>query len=260
MNFTEQLRAIDDAGFDVYQYRIVMHVWRVGECWEGVRTMAKKCGMSTGKVSMVVNQLLADGHLFHTVTKEGKVALKVCSCGEQTQQLNRSPREQRSYSEQKRSPHEQAKNIPPLGKRSPHELKINEPIEDKDIYNDDPTMARELNDMINALRKATKTKYGAGFNEEIFEQAASMLLRDGVTIAQVESFPAYWRELGWGGSRGLPTLEKVVEEMDNCINRVDTRPASLKAKLNGSQNGHHKPTTQRPEVIDPTMPTQGGAW
>lgn len=136
MNFTEQLRAIDDAGFDVYQYRIMMHVWRVGECWESVRTMAGKCSMSVGKVSAVVNQLLEDGHLFRTVTKDGRVALTICSPHEQTQQLKRSPREQRSYNEQRRSPHEQAKLSPPLERRSPHELKINEPNEDNN--NNDP--------------------------------------------------------------------------------------------------------------------------
>lgn len=264
MKFTEQLRAIDDADLDPYQFRLVMHIWRVGNCWESVRTTAQKCKMSVGKVSQAISELL-QLNIIERVAVNGKMVLRVCSSDEQRspheqiQQLNgsnRSPHEhQRSPHEQKRSCSEQGEKSLPLEKCSPHELKINRPNEVRPI--EENIYIAPLPDamvaMIAALTKATKTKYGAGFNEDKFEQAAAIMLRDGVTIEQVESFPGYWRDLGWGGNRGLPTLEKVVEEMDNCIRRVDTRP-----KLSPNGNGRH----EKPVTIDPLMPKpgQGGVY
>lgn len=51
--FTQFPNVIDDAGLDVYEFRALLHYYRVGECWEGVRTTADKCKMSTGKVAQV---------------------------------------------------------------------------------------------------------------------------------------------------------------------------------------------------------------
>jgi len=51
--FTQFPNIIDDSGLDVYEFRALLHYYRVGECWEGVRTTADKCKMSTGKVAQV---------------------------------------------------------------------------------------------------------------------------------------------------------------------------------------------------------------
>lgn len=40
LSFTEQLRLIDDADLTPYQFRLLLHYWRVGRCWESVRTTA----------------------------------------------------------------------------------------------------------------------------------------------------------------------------------------------------------------------------
>lgn len=108
-------------------------------------------------------------------------------------------------------------------------------------------LSEPMTKMISSLTKASKTPYGAGYNEEIYEQAASLLLRQGFTPEQVDTFPEYWLSMGWGWRRGLPTLEKVVEEMGNCVNRVDTRTEKDKAasSSNGS-NGH--PATEDPAI------------
>jgi len=51
----------DDSGLTVYQYRLLGHYKRVGTCTESVATTAKKCSMSTGKVSTTRNELVALG-------------------------------------------------------------------------------------------------------------------------------------------------------------------------------------------------------
>lgn len=48
---TELPNLYDDLGLDVYEFRLLAHYKRVGNCFESVVTIAKKCGMSTGKVS-----------------------------------------------------------------------------------------------------------------------------------------------------------------------------------------------------------------
>jgi DNA-binding MarR family transcriptional regulator len=49
--FTQFPNIIDDWGLDPYEYRLLLHYYRVGECWEGVRKTAEICKMSTGKVA-----------------------------------------------------------------------------------------------------------------------------------------------------------------------------------------------------------------
>lgn len=83
MKFTEQLRAFDDADLDVYQYRLLTHYWRVGTCWETVRTTAEKCKMSAGKVSQVKKWLLSNGWIKEIATDNGRIAVELCSPDEQ---------------------------------------------------------------------------------------------------------------------------------------------------------------------------------
>lgn len=48
---TELPNVYDDAGLDVYEYRLLGHYKRVGTCTESIKTTAEKCDMSEGKVS-----------------------------------------------------------------------------------------------------------------------------------------------------------------------------------------------------------------
>ena len=48
---TELPNLYDDALLDVYEFRLLAHYKRVGNCTEGIATTARKCQMSTGQVS-----------------------------------------------------------------------------------------------------------------------------------------------------------------------------------------------------------------
>lgn len=69
--FTQFPNIIDDADLDPYEYRLLIHYYRVGECWEGVRTTAEKCKMSTGKVSDVRKSLELKGWIYLSTDGEG---------------------------------------------------------------------------------------------------------------------------------------------------------------------------------------------
>lgn len=49
--FTMFPNIIDDSSLDPYEFRLLVHYYRVGNCWEGTRTTAEKCKMSVGAVS-----------------------------------------------------------------------------------------------------------------------------------------------------------------------------------------------------------------
>lgn len=76
------LRRIDDANLDVYQYRMLMHIWRVGLSWESTRTLAAKCRMSVGQVSKTKRWLLEEGWLEQTITPHGKVGVTLAGSEE----------------------------------------------------------------------------------------------------------------------------------------------------------------------------------
>jgi len=48
---TELPNLVDDMGLGPYEFRLLVHYYRVGNCWESTRTTARKCAMSVGKVS-----------------------------------------------------------------------------------------------------------------------------------------------------------------------------------------------------------------
>lgn len=58
---TELPNLYDDAGLDVYEFRLLAHYKRVGECTESAETTAEKCGMSAGKVSQARESLAGNG-------------------------------------------------------------------------------------------------------------------------------------------------------------------------------------------------------
>ena len=70
------LRKIDDSELDPYQRAVLTHIWRVGHCFESVRTTATKCKMSLGKASQVRAWLLSEGWLVLT-EKTGRMGLRV---------------------------------------------------------------------------------------------------------------------------------------------------------------------------------------
>lgn len=97
--FTSQLRDFDDSDLDPYQFRLMIHYWRVGNCWESIRTTAKKTNMSASMVKKTRDWLLENGWIEWrpAATKNGQ-KMAVCIC---------SPHEQRSPHKHERSPREQ---------------------------------------------------------------------------------------------------------------------------------------------------------
>jgi DNA-binding MarR family transcriptional regulator len=61
--FTQFPNIIDDSDLSPFEFRVLLHYYRVGECWEGVRTTASKCKMSTGKVSDARKSLEEKGYI-----------------------------------------------------------------------------------------------------------------------------------------------------------------------------------------------------
>ena len=120
--YAKRIREIDDANLDPYQFRLLMHIFRVGECWENLQTTATKCGMSIGKASQVRRWLLSNGWLRWTPSRNGNMALVTVSPHE-IDGCIRSPHETEI------SPHETVKTALPLEIVSPHELEVSIPIE-----------------------------------------------------------------------------------------------------------------------------------
>lgn len=67
--FTQFPNIIDDSELTPYEYRLLIHYYRVGECWEGVRKTSEICKMSTGKVADCRKSLEEKG--FITIEQNG---------------------------------------------------------------------------------------------------------------------------------------------------------------------------------------------
>lgn len=80
------LRRLDDADLDPYEFRLVMHYWRVGTCWETLRTTADRCKMSLGKTKSTRDGLVKRGFIKWQDNGKGKMSIVICSPHEQIQQ------------------------------------------------------------------------------------------------------------------------------------------------------------------------------
>lgn len=90
--FTQFPNLIDDSNLTPYEFRVLLHYYRVGECWEGVRTTADKCGMSTGKVTDVRRTLAEKGFIHVASTGDG-VTIEVIDKTKENLEKYRSPDE-----------------------------------------------------------------------------------------------------------------------------------------------------------------------
>ena len=72
---TELPNLLDDMDLDPYAFRLLVHYYRVGNCWESTRTTAQRCQMSVGKVSET-RRMLAQRGLIH-LADEGSGTLKI---------------------------------------------------------------------------------------------------------------------------------------------------------------------------------------
>jgi len=131
---TELPNLYDDMGLDPYEFRLLAHYKRVGNCYESVATTAKKCCMSVGMVSKTRRALAEKGIIVIDDNPRGTSTITVVDVWEQNfeRYSGRSPHErERSPHERERSPHERERSPHEQG-RSPHETK-KEPIKKEPI-------------------------------------------------------------------------------------------------------------------------------
>lgn len=76
--FTQFPNIIDEANLDPFEFRVLIHYYRVGDCWEGVRTTARKCRMSMGKISQIRKSLEDKGFItINDSSNGGGVTIRV---------------------------------------------------------------------------------------------------------------------------------------------------------------------------------------
>lgn len=115
--FTQFPNIIDDSDLSPFEFRVLIHYYRVGECWEGVRTTAEKCRMSTGKVTDVRKTLEEKGFIKVTPNGDG-VTIEVVDKTKENLEKYCSPHEQGvhhmnssvHHMNDTRSPHEHKNN------------------------------------------------------------------------------------------------------------------------------------------------------
>lgn len=74
---TELPNLYDDAGLDPYQFRLLAHYVRVGNCYESVRTTARKCGMSPAQVCTKRKELAEVGFIVVTDNDYGTFNIEI---------------------------------------------------------------------------------------------------------------------------------------------------------------------------------------
>lgn len=67
----------DDLDLGVYEFRLLVHYIRRGECWESTRTTAQLCKMSTGKVSQARQVLWEKGLITIEENEHGTMTIRV---------------------------------------------------------------------------------------------------------------------------------------------------------------------------------------
>lgn len=231
------LWAVDDANLDVYQFRMMCHIARVGVCWKSIRTLAKNCNMSVGKASQTRQWLEDNGYILKAKDgRSGRVGWSICPSFERSQdeqiQQNSSPDEQNVHdvnktftTRTKRSPDEHG--------RSPHEPKTitirQQPKEvTEDIYIH--PLPDEIQELITAIAQTVKTGYGPK-TEEDFEATAYALFGWDVQPTAVSGFGEWWKRNGYYS--GKPALKSLADEFRNYLDGVTI-------SANGhSENGTH---------------------
>jgi hypothetical protein len=252
-SFTEQLRHLDDAGLDTFQFRLLVHYWRVGQCYEKLRTTAANCHMSIGKASETRRWLLDKGWIaWDRIDVHGKTRLAIVLCPpherghgsdgssselrsteprsphEEEFHANGSPDERRSPPELVRSPHEQKRVVIVQGTNAilNGPLDLNGPLEERNgaQARDGPSPDLKLADMVNQLSEVT------GLDGHHFWSLLSSNARDlldaGYTPPQIQvhfsrdstdSECWNWFRDDWRGQKGeFPTLKTIWERISGA--------------------------------------------
>lgn len=105
---TELPNIYDDADLGVYEFRLLVHYKRVGTCTESTATTARKCKISTGKVSAARKVLAAGGWITLTEVATPKgMSYSIEVVDRWQENFNTFAPAQRSPDEHQPSPHEE---------------------------------------------------------------------------------------------------------------------------------------------------------
>lgn len=168
--FTQFPNIIDDSELDPFEFRLLLHFYRVGQCTQGVRTTANICKMSTGKVAQVRKRLEEKG--FIKITPFGdSVNINVIDKYIENGQKYRSSGEQGVHAvdtsvhavDDRCSPHEHKKNP---SKKNP--LRIDLPFQSDaflEKWNDWQTHRKEKKSPLTTSAIKMQLKYLAKFSE-----------------------------------------------------------------------------------------------
>ena len=191
----------DDAKMSVYEFRLLAHYKRVGNCTESTRTTATKCCMSTGKVSQARRMLQSNGFVEIAENEDG-LTITV---------LDRWLENFQKYSEmsRKKGVHHMNATFTTRTRRSPGETKKepikNEPIKNgarQDLARAVAIFTEETGTPIpTAITESDRKENGAlwwsparriirqadGQSEELIRAACRRLLSHGMTVSNMRS-------------------------------------------------------------------------
>lgn len=100
---------LDTMNLDPYEFRLLVHYYRVGNCWESTKTTATNCNMSAGQVSQKRQSLAVKGLIVIDSDKKDSLTITVVDIWAKNYSAFMS-RKERSHDEQERSPHETKNN------------------------------------------------------------------------------------------------------------------------------------------------------
>ncbi len=125
--FTMLPNLYDDARLSLYEYRLLAHYTRVGNCWETVRTTAERCHMSKSTVHRVRRSLAANGWITLELGDKGTMQIAVVDVFPLTTSIYRGPKEERRDRIRKLHELEKVSDIKGLCPREGQDLSQKEP-------------------------------------------------------------------------------------------------------------------------------------
>lgn len=269
----------DDSDLDPYEFRLLAHYVRVGNCYESTRTTAEKCKMSPGQV-VEKRRTLADKKFIRLgESKQGTISIEILDVW----QKNFRKYSARSRSKQARSPHEQNCSPSEPKKEQIEERTIEEVVSAQKPCAPPPSPEDRAknNAEFDALpsasslpeNKAQPAMVGAllavciddGGNGERYAKTAHWLVKRGYTPEQVREHYGVdgdWYMHDWRGQKGQAptqkdvrdTIFKAVKGMWNMPQRVQQKPGKLdiiaegirlsQERRNGDGRNDHDPVRQ----------------
>lgn len=207
----------DDASLDTYQFRLLVHYYRVGNCWESVRTTAEKCNMGIGKVSEVRRELAGLGWITLSERENGVIITVVDKWRENMEAC---------------SPHEhetQESVLHTNTKCSPHELKNT-----NTKNNQNNARVREemgWQQLHAAVAKAMRRSPFMMTEKE--NELVDGLYASGYTAEQIGRYygaGGYWRTRDWRGVQNQPLTEAAIRDTIGTCQDFEEHPENYPAE------------------------------